>query len=49
MWFTRLDPLFAYVVIIGGGLMGISVAFQILLSLYQMWKIRAPEEIEDRM
>ncbi len=48
-WFTRLDPLFAYTVIIGGGLMGISVAFQILFSLYQMWTIRPPEAIEDRM
>ncbi len=48
-WFTRLDPLFAYTVIIGGILMGVSVVFQILLSLYQMWTTKPPETIEDIM
>ncbi len=37
-WFTRYSPdIFAYSVILGGGLMGISFAFQVVISLYQMW------------
>lgn len=36
-WFTKLQPLFAYTVIIGGLLMGLSLASQIVLSLYEMW------------
>jgi hypothetical protein len=37
-WFiTKSIPQFAYVVIISGGLMGLSMGLQILLSIYQMW------------
>jgi hypothetical protein len=36
-WLTKLDPLFAYVVLIGGALMGASLAVQILVPLWQMW------------
>ena len=36
-WFTKFRPLFAYTVIIGGGLMGIALAFQVFIPLYQMW------------
>lgn len=36
-WLTKLDPVFAYVVIIGGGLMGISMAVQVLVPLWEMW------------
>ncbi|MDP2690038.1 MAG: hypothetical protein Q8P48_08005, partial [Deltaproteobacteria bacterium] len=37
-WFTRYAAgVFAYTVIIGGALMGLSFAFQALASLYQMW------------
>ncbi len=37
-WFiTKTIPEFAYVVILSGALMGISMGMQILLSLYQMW------------
>jgi hypothetical protein len=37
-WFiTKTIPEFAYVVIGSGALMGISMAMQILLSIYQMW------------
>lgn len=36
-WFTRNDPIFAYTVIGGGALMGISLAVQIVISLYEMW------------
>lgn len=36
-WFTKYKPMFAYTVIIGGILMGLSLAVQIGVSLYEMW------------
>jgi hypothetical protein len=37
-WFiTKSTPSFAYVVVISGALMGVSMGLQILLSVYQMW------------
>ncbi|MEE9204967.1 MAG: hypothetical protein V3U08_08100, partial [Nitrospirales bacterium] len=36
-WFTKYEPLFAYIVIIGGALMGLSLAGQIGISLYHLW------------
>jgi len=37
-WYlTRETPVFAYLLVISGGLMGLSLNFQIGLSLYQMW------------
>jgi len=36
-WFTKYQPLFAYTVIIGGVFLGIALAAQILISLYEMW------------
>ncbi|MBI5810083.1 MAG: hypothetical protein HZB21_02685, partial [Deltaproteobacteria bacterium] len=37
-WFTRFSPsFFAYSVIFGGALMGLSFALQVGISLYQMW------------
>lgn len=37
-WGTKyLDPLFAYIVIGGGAVMGSALAAQILISLWQMW------------
>ncbi len=37
-WFTKyLDPAFAYVVIVGGAGMGLALAAQILISLWEMW------------
>ena len=37
-WYiTKFIPGFAFVVVIAGGLMGISLTIQILVSLYQMW------------
>ena len=37
-WYlTRETPEFAYLLVISGGLMGLSLNFQIGLSLYQMW------------
>lgn len=39
-WFTKYDPIFAYTVIIGGLLIGISLAIQIFYSLFEMWLAR---------
>lgn len=37
-WYiTTIVPWFAYVVVTAGGLLGLSLAIQILVSLYQMW------------
>ncbi|MBI5747441.1 MAG: hypothetical protein HZA13_10630 [Nitrospirae bacterium] len=36
-WFTKFEPLFAYTVIAGGALMGLSLASQIIISLWEMW------------
>lgn len=37
-WLTKyLDPAFAYVVIIGGAGMGLALAVQIFISLWEMW------------
>ncbi|MGY6277462.1 hypothetical protein [Methylomonas sp. MgM2] len=37
-WYlTRETPAFAYLLVVSGGLMGLSLNFQIGLSLYQMW------------
>lgn len=41
-WYlTRETPAFAYLLVLSGGLMGLSLNFQIGLSLYQMWLPRA--------
>ena len=42
-WFTKHDPIFAYIVIGGGVLMGLSLALQIGLSLYDMWFARTKD------
>ena len=42
-WFTKFEPVFAYTVIGGGALMGLSLAGQIGLSLYEMWLRQVPE------
>ena len=36
-WVTQYEPFFAYTVIIGGKLMGLALAAQILISLWEMW------------
>lgn len=37
-WYlTKISPGFAYVVVLSGGLMGLSLCGQIVVSLYQMW------------
>jgi len=41
-WYiTKIIPEFAYVVVLSGGLMGVSLWVQILLSVYQMWLYKA--------
>lgn len=36
-WITKYEPVFAYVVVSGGALMGGALGVQILTSLWQMW------------
>ena len=36
-WITKYEPVFAYIVLIGGGVMGLALAAQILISLWEMW------------
>lgn len=43
-WFTKYQPVFAYTVIIGGALMGLALAAQILISLWEMWLKTADDE-----
>lgn len=40
-WLTKYEPVFAYIVIVGGVLMGLSLAGQIAVSLYEMWFMRS--------
>ncbi|MDX8390425.1 MAG: hypothetical protein R8M38_08035 [Mariprofundaceae bacterium] len=47
-WYiTKFIPGFAYVVILSGGLMGMSLGAQILTSLYQMW-FYTPQKEDDK-
>lgn len=36
-WITKYTPAFAYIVIAGGALMGLSLAVQIFIPLWEMW------------
>jgi hypothetical protein len=36
-WLTKLNPNFAYLVILGGGAMALSFAFMWVVSIYEMW------------
>ena len=45
-WFTKLRPVFAYTVIIGGIFMGAALLLQILISLWEMWFKKA-DTLED--
>ena len=37
-WFlTKRDPVYAYVVVVSGGLLGLSLTVQVLVSLWQLW------------
>lgn len=55
-WYiTTIIPFFAYVVVISGAFLGISMGIQILLSLYQMWffpfhpSLQIPGEMQARV
>lgn len=42
-WFlTKWDPVYAYTVVIAGALLGLALAAQILICLYQIWFIKPP-------
>ena len=42
-WFlTKWDPLYAWTVMSAGAMMGIALAAQILISLYQIWFLKKP-------
>lgn len=43
-WLTKVSVVFAYAVFAGGVVMGISFAWQWLISVHQMWFLRAPPE-----
>jgi len=44
-WYaTKLIPGFSYTVIIGGGLMVLSIGIQIVISIYQMWLFKPGAE-----
>ncbi len=43
-WLTKVTTGFAYVVMVGGGLMGISFAFQWLVSFYQICFFKCPPD-----
>ena len=47
-YFTKLYAGFAWVVLISGGLMGLSFAIMWFISMYQMWLYKVPEHVRGR-
>lgn len=47
-YFTKLYAGFAWVVLIAGGLMGLSFAIMWFISMYQMWFYRVPDHVRER-
>jgi len=47
-YFTKIYHGFAWVVLIAGGLMGLSFAVMWITSMYQMWFYRVPERVSGR-
>jgi len=47
-YFTKLYHPFAWVVMIGGGLMGLAFAYMWVISMYQMWFSRPPAAVMNR-
>lgn len=44
-WFlTEWAPVYAYTVVTAGTLLGLAWVGQILISLYQLWFLKAPDE-----
>ncbi len=48
-YFTKLYHPFAFVVMLGGGLNGVSFAFMWVVTMYQMWLMKPPESVMRRM
>lgn len=47
-WFlTKWDPLYAWIVVIAGGVLGLSMALQIVISLYQIWFLKRPADMAE--
>jgi len=45
-WFlTKWDPVYAYTIFISGGALGVAWAGQMLISLYQIWFLRPPNDV----
>lgn len=43
-WFlTKYDSHYAIIVIAAGGILGVSMALQIMISLYQIWTLKRPQ------
>lgn len=47
-YFTKLYHPFAWVVMFGGGVMGLAFAYMWVISMYQMWFSRPPAAVTDR-
>lgn len=47
-FFTKWDPVYAYIVIIAGAFLGLSWALQICISLYQIWFLRRQTSSESQ-
>jgi hypothetical protein len=48
-WYlTKLYPPFAWVVMGSGAMMGVAFAIQWVISMYQMWFYKLPQEIQDK-
>jgi hypothetical protein len=47
-YFTKLFQPFGWVVLIAGGMMGLSFAVMWFVSMYQMWIYRVPDHVRDR-
>jgi len=47
-YFTKLYAGFAWVVLIAGGLMGLSFAIMWFVSMYQMWFYKVPDKVRNR-
>lgn len=44
-WFlTKYDSHYAIIVIVAGGILGMSMALQIVISLYQIWTLKRPAQ-----
>lgn len=47
-WLTKLNPNFAWLTIIGGGMMALAFAFMWIVSMYEMWIMPRLGKFDDR-